>query len=467
MYSLRRTLAVRFCLTMFVALVLIALWAFLGAHRTLRQQLDAALASGLTLELDMVAAGEPLAPHGGPPDFESFVREVNQFVVLRDSSGRLIAANTSLAHDLPLDRAAFAAAAGGGRRWTTERWGEHWVRSVYAPVPGSGTERGPVLEVSGSLAPLEWATRDMLLLMAGTVLLGTMATAVGAGWLSRSALVPVAEIAQQAQGIQPGLQGQRITVHADVTELQGLVRVLNETLERLERAFQAQRRITADVGHELRTPLTVMRGAIEIALRGERPAGAYRAALRSVLEEADHLSTISEAMILLARVEGGELKPRRMPVDLAALAAAAVERAAPRAGGRTLTFTNRSGSNATAPIDAAMLRVVLDQLLDNALRHTPVDAGIVAEVAADGPDILVAVRDTGPGVSDELLPQLFERLYRGDPARSRTAGAGLGLTLARAIVEAHQGSITAANLPASGFRVTVKLPRLAEAASAS
>lgn len=296
-------------------------------------------------------------------------------------------------------------------------------------------------------------------LIVSTVLLGTVATAFGASWLSRSALLPVAEIAEQAQGIQGGSPGQRITVHADVEELASLVGVLNGMLTRLDAAFEAQRRIIADVGHDLRTPLTAMRGEIEVALRGERPPDTYRSTLRSVLEELDHLGSISEAMILLARVEAGDLKPRRAPADLGELTSAALHRVAPRAWGRTLEFSQSGDLDATLTVDSGMVGVVLDHLLDNAVRHTPAGTRIEASVHADAGGATIAVRDTGPGIPDDILPYLFERFYRGDPARSRTAGAGLGLTVARAIVDAHTGTITAANLPGRGFQITVTLPR--------
>jgi signal transduction histidine kinase len=105
-----------------------------------------------------------------------------------------------------------------------------------------------------------------------------------------------------------------------------------------------------------------------------------------------------------------------------------------------------------------MLGVLLDQLLDNAVRHTPSDTRVEAIVAGNGGNVSVAVRDNGPGIAEEVLPHLFERFYRADPARTRTAGPGLGLTVAAAIADAHRGSIRAANLPEGGLEVTVVLP---------
>lgn len=464
MYSLRRTLAVRLSLTLLIALVLVGVWAFLGVHRTLRAQLDQSLGAALALELDVIAAGAPLAPHGGPADTAAFVREFNRLVVLRDAGGAALAANSPLAAGLTRDSAAFAAALSGERRWVTEPWGSGWVRALYAPIPPGLRSRGAVLQVAASTAPLAHANRDTLFVIVGTVVLSLVATAFGASWLARSAVAPVEEIASQAEEIGPGTVGQRITAHADIEELQSLITVLNGVLERLDRAFAAQRRIIADVGHDLRTPLTSMRGQIEVALRGERDRDEYRRTLGSVLEDIDHLGSISDSLILLARIEAGELTPQPAPVHLGDLARAAVRRAEPRAAGRRFRLDVAGASEPEVIADAGMIGLVLDHLLDNTIRHTPNGTSVEATVAVDGDRAAVVVRDNGPGIPEHDLPRLFERFYRGDNARTRAAGggvAGLGLTVAAAIVDAHRGTITAANLPTGGFEVRISLPRRA------
>ncbi len=457
-YSLRRTLAVRFSLTIFAALFLIALWAFLGAQRTLRNQLDSGIASAFDLERDVLASGTTLPAHAGPTDFGAFVHSVNRFVIVRDARGNILNVNTALAGDLPIDSAAFAAARSGQTAWVTDRWGQEWVRSMYAPAPPNSPAGMSVVQVAASLHPLTEENREVLFFLLGTVLLGTVATAFGAVWLAGSAVEPVSEITAQAEGIKAGVSGQRITAHADVAEFQGLVRVVNSMLNRLDRAFESQRRIIADVAHDLRTPITAVRGEIEISLRGQRTPEQYRGTLTSILEGVDHLSGINEALILLARIEAGELAPQSDRVDLATLAASAVQRVHPRAEGRALHFRRAGTGNTTVLADAGMIGVMLDQLLDNAVRHTPQDTHVEAVVTANGAQVAVAVRDNGPGIAEEVLPHLFERFYRADAARSRTAGPGLGLTVAAAIAEAHHGTIRAANVPSGGLEVTVVLP---------
>ena len=462
-YSLRRTLAVRFSLTIFAALVLIALWAFMGAQHALRTQLDNGLTSALNLETDVLASGHSLPPHTGPLGFEDFVHEVNRFVVVRDIKGNVLDMNTALAGDLPLDSAGLAVARDGQQRWLTTRWGTQWIRTLYAPAPAGSPPAMRVVEVAASLEPLEEENRQVLFFLIGTVLLSTVATAFGAVWLASSAVQPVSEIADQAASIKAGVTGQRITAHADVSEFEGLVRVLNSMLDRMDHAYLAQRRIIADVAHDLRTPITAVRGEIEVALRSPRTVDQYRATLTSALESVDHLSAINEALLLLARIEAGELAPQPDIVDLATITATAVQRIYPRAGDRVLRFKLAGSGETAALADAAMIGVLLDQLLDNAVRHTPPGTHIDAVVAANGNHITVSVRDDGPGIPDDALPHLFDRFYRGDTARSRTAGAGLGLTVAAAIADAHQGTIRAANVPAGGLEVSLTLPLRSDA----
>jgi signal transduction histidine kinase len=196
-----------------------------------------------------------------------------------------------------------------------------------------------------------------------------------------SALAPVGEIADQAETIRGTTPGVRITVHAHVEELQGLVRVLNAMLDRLERAYEWHRRMIRDLGHDLRTPITTMRAGIEVSLAARRTPDQYRQVLGSALEEVDRLALISDALSLLGRLETGEITASLQPIDLRSVAALAVARARERIGGHRVEFRPPS-SPVTAPADARLLALALDQLLDNAMRHTPPDTPIELALAS-------------------------------------------------------------------------------------
>jgi signal transduction histidine kinase len=456
MQSLRRTLTVRFSFTMFSALFVIALWAFLGARRILRQELDRALVAAAHLEVSVLAEGRALPGHASTADPVTFREHVNRFVIVRDPRGVALEVNTPLATALPFDSAALAGAEGGNERWSTSGVQGEQFRSVYLDVAHELPGDPRVIQVSASLAPLEAAVRQVFLLMLGTVTLGTVATTLGAGWLSRSIMGPVEEITAQAEAIAPGATNQRITAHAQVEEFNRLVTVLNSMLERLDRGVLAQRRIIADVGHDLRTPITAMQGEVEVVLRHPRSAEQYQQVLHSVLEEVHHLGTISDALLLLARIEAGDLAPRPSATDMAGLVNRAVGRVRQRVTDHPITYAgNGIGS---AEVDGPMVELVLDHLLDNAVRHTPPGTTVEVTVAEEPGSVVVTISDQGPGVSPDILPHLFERFYRGDSARGR-GGAGLGLTVAAAIVSAHRGTITARRASPTGLAVTVGLPR--------
>jgi signal transduction histidine kinase len=453
--SLRRTLAVRFALTMAVALLGISMWAYLGMRRTLEEQLDLAIRT--TFEHEIIELAREGRLLGAPADFDQwrFLHDVNRLVVLRDSTGRVVLANVALARDLELDTVSFRAALGGERATAPGEWKGERVRSLYGPAP-NGTV-GKVLQVAATLEPLENLSPGVLERMVGTVLLGSLASLVGAWWLARSALTPVAEIADQATRIHGGSAGQRITAHVQVAELRGLINILNEMLGRLDRSAEWHRRIIRDLGHDLRTPITTLRASVEMALRGERAPDDYRRILVDLHEEIERLVVIGDAMSLLGHLESGDLTPVLTPVDLHGVVAQAVERVRVRGGGDNVRFTPAPGG-LRVTVDARLFGLVLDQLLDNARRHTPPGTAVDVAAAANDGRVTVTVEDHGPGVPEEILPQLFDRFYRGDSARGRDAGTGLGLTLAAAILDLHRGRISAERGSAGGLRIRIELP---------
>lgn len=457
MRSLRRTVSVRFSLTMFGALLIIALWAYLGTRRVLQDSLDQNLVAAAQLEHAVLAARLPIAIQPGPDDWESFVHRVNRFVVIRNAEGRVVETNTAIAAAMPLDRTAFRHAIRGDTAWASQEWLHETIRSIYVPAPPSSREGHDVLQIAASMHSLRTATREVLFLMLGTVFLGAVATAIGAGWLAQTSVAPVLEITQQARAVKPGVD-RRITAHADTEEFAGLVAVLNDTFQRLARAFEAQRRMIADAGHDLRTPLTAMQGELEVALRGTRGPQEYRAVMGSVLEEVEHLTAISESLTLLARLEADGLEIDRKEHDVRELLRQAVDRTGGRDGTRSFSFTAPDG---TAPVfvDAHLLGIAVTQLLENCVKHTPV--GTVVDLSLDTTqnEAVITVDDSGPGLPDDTLPHLFEHFYRSDAARTRTGSVGLGLTITAAIVRAHGGAIAAARSPMGGLRITLRLPR--------
>ena len=270
------------------------------------------------------------------------------------------------------------------------------------------------------------------------------------------------EITAQATRIQAGTLNQRIVAHADTEEYEGLVAVFNRMLERLEQGFTAQRRLTADVSHELRTPLTALRGQIEVALRAVRSPREYQLVLRGALEEIDRLSTLSEDLLLITRADGRLLAPDRVATDVDSLVTGVLDSLHRRIEQKDLTIERSSPIGQLVSIDPALVTRLVDHLLDNAVRYTPIGGRIGVRLETKAEDgVRLVVENSGPEIARTDLEHLFEPFYRVDPARTRepgdAAGPGLGLAMVAAIARLHDGAAHAASGP-GGTRFEIDFP---------
>ncbi|MGE5744204.1 MAG: sensor histidine kinase, partial [Gemmatimonadota bacterium] len=341
------------------------------------------------------------------------------------------------------------------------RWHGMAMRSAYTAVPADGAgNEDRVVQVAASLDPVRALEQVMLVVLLGIVILGTAATLVGGWSLAGSAVRPVMEITEQATHIEAGTLDQRLSAHATADEYRGLVGVLNRMLDRLGGAFTAQRRFTADVSHELRTPLTALRGEIEVALRSERTPRDYQRVLHSALEEIDRMTTMTEELLLITRAEAGLITPQREPVDVDTVVAEALERLRHRIQDKELQVQHVTApsNGSSTQLDRALLRRLVDELLDNAVTYSDPGGRIIVRNEHLDNRVRLVVEDNGPGIGAKDLPHLFEPYYRADLARTRGAGTGLGLTSAAAIARLHGGEIRAANRSEGGARFEVDFP---------
>jgi len=331
---------------------------------------------------------------------------------------------------------------------------------------------GRVMEREGkaALAPAageRWVRgeeRDLLVALVAVVVAGTSATLVGAWWLAGSAVRPVQEITAQAMHIEAGSLDRPIAAHADTEEYQGLVAVLNRMLDRLDRAFRGQRRLTADVSHELRTPLTTLRGLMEVALRTERRPREYQRTMRSALEEIDRLAEMCEDLLLVTRADARLMTPRRFPTDLNVVVREELEAVNRKLLEKDLTSDAvLDPAVPSLPLDAPLVGRVVGHLLDNAIKFTPVGGRIDVATARVPGAVRFTIQDSGPGFRTEDVPHVFEPFYRADQARTTGTGAGLGLTLVSAIVRLHGGTVRAGNVNGTGARIEFELPAPADA----
>lgn len=274
-----------------------------------------------------------------------------------------------------------------------------------------------------------------------TVGLSALATALLGAWAARSGLRPLRRMSAVARGISAQSLNARLSEAQMPPELAEMAHSFNAMLARLDDSFQRLSAFSADIAHELRTPLSNLLTHTQVTLTRPRPIEDYREALHSNLEELQWMAQLVNDMLYLAKTDHGLLIPKREPLALADEADALLEFFAPLAEDAAVTLS-REGT-ARIEGDRSMLRRALSNLLDNALRFTPA-SGEVRLAIQDLPNaVRVSVENTGGEISAQLLPRLFDRFYRADPARQEGSSehAGLGLAITQSIVRAHGGQI--------------------------
>jgi len=262
-----------------------------------------------------------------------------------------------------------------------------------------------------------------------------------AWWLSTRALRPVAALTRAAEGITTQGLDQRIAAPAHDREFQRLVSVFNAMLDRLETGFHQARRFSADASHELKTPLALLQAELEQALRSAPPRSAEQQTYSRLLDEIHHLKAVLEKLLLLALADSGRLTLERTPTRLAQILANVIEDVsalAPEIGvDQVIT------ADAAVSVDSVLLEQALQNLANNALKYNR-SGGMVRFVLTAGDGVAkLSVGNTGPGISADDYPRIFERFFRGNPARTRDSagGVGLGLSLSREIFRAHGGDL--------------------------
>jgi len=309
--------------------------------------------------------------------------------------------------------------------------------------------------IDDALAQLQ----PVLLLLSAAGL--ALAVAVGAV-LARQALAPIDRITKTARRIGVEDLHRRLHLKGPNGEVTRLAGAFDEMLDRVEVGFRRERQFSADVAHELRTPLTILKGTAEVALRqGEEDPHAHREVLASIEEETDRMIRMVEALLLLTRSESGQLPLTLHRVSLADLCVDVVTRFSTSARERGIKLATGQLEDVAIDADVERLQQLLGNLVANGLAYTPRGGRITLSVRRDNSWAVIAVADTGAGISAEHLPHIFDRFYRVDLSRSRRlGGAGLGLSIALSIAEAHGGRIAVTSQAAEGSVFSVWLPVL-------
>jgi len=314
-----------------------------------------------------------------------------------------------------------------------------------------------IVEVGVSNARTE-ATLRQVLIMLGIGLPITVCVAVAGGFvLVRRSLRPVEQIARKAEDITQHNLSERLPVVQTGDELERLSISINHMIARLEDSFQSSKQFVADASHELRTPLTVLRGELEGLAQDTQLKPQTRETLGSMLEEVDRLAEIVEGLLALSRLDAGEANSEWVRFDLAELVATTADQMSLLAEDKNITVVCESTSGVNVEGDRARMKQVVVNLLDNAIKYTPIGGRVRLNIETEDGCAVLDVADDGIGIPQDALPHVFKRFYRVDGSRSRDqGGAGLGLSIVKSICAAHGAQVEVASVPGKGSRFRVR-----------
>ena len=327
------------------------------------------------------------------------------------------------------------------------------VRILYALIgPGIILQVGQSMENYTRI--IEVFKKIFIITMA--VLIGL---AAGVGWfMARRAVSGVETITRTAQSISGGTLEKRVPVKTRGDEIDQLSMTFNQMLDRIQTLVTEIKEMSDNIAHDLKSPITRIRGIAEVTLTSGKSIGEYENMAASTIEECDRLLDMINTMLMISKTESGVDKLLREEIDLADLVRKACELFEPAAEDKRVTLSYEVLNKSHLIGDHRMIQRMLSNLLDNAIKYTPSGGKVTVSVSeSDERNVVIAVKDTGIGISPSDLPRIFERFYRCDQSRSEP-GIGLGLSLAKAIARAHGGDITVISRPNEGSTFTITLP---------
>lgn len=461
--SIRLKLTALYVAVFGLFLVAFSGWVYMMMEQKLNQTVDQRLKTMAELigKTDLCAV-----PSFLPPEFERRlnhifgVRPTGKFVRLLDLSGT-IGSRTENLEDIPVDRQVLKRVSKGEIVYQTQNlFGDEVpVRFINYPLLDYRKKVRGVIQVGTSLEYVQASMQNLLLILLISVPTLIFIAGLAGYFLAGKALKPIRDIAATTRHITANNLDERITIEVAKDDIGQLSQTINEMLDRLSAAFMKIKQFSADASHELRTPLTILRGEVEIGLRGERPVAEYREILVSNLEEIERMSKIVSDLLLLSRSDMGQEVLSWETVNLQELLDELIPQFVMLAAQKGVTLSEDVQPVAPVRGDSLRLRQLAANLLTNAIRYTPEGGQVVVRLRDGDRGVELAVEDTGIGIPEPDLPRIFDRFYRVDKARSRDEGGnGLGLSIVKWIVDAHHGEIGVESVVGEGSIFTVILP---------
>jgi len=327
------------------------------------------------------------------------------------------------------------------------------VRIIYSSI-GSGI----ILQLGHSMENITGFFKAVRKVLVPVVLI-LIATSAAAGWfMARRAVSGVGAVTRTARAISAGSLAQRVPVSGKGDEIDQLANTFNQMLDRIEGLVSGIKEISDNVAHDLKSPITAIRGTAEVALTTGRNKADFESMAAGTIESCDKLLDMINTMLTISKTEAGTGDLHGLEFDIDRTVRDACELFTPIAVDRDIKINCRTDSKKIFFGDVSMIQRMVANLIDNAVRYTPSGGEVDVAFREEGEDkVVITVKDTGVGISAEDLQHIFGRFFRCDPSRTES-GAGLGLSLAKAIAEAHKGEIAVASQLGEGSRFTVTLP---------
>jgi signal transduction histidine kinase len=443
--ALRDRLAVSFTVALLLAYLAITACAIFVTDRALRGSVDARLSTVAQAIVTIAGDGRDEVDGKDREQFASITADASGALVL-DPGGAIVLGTTQ---QVPSWVPAALRDAQAGQAFTVRSAG-HDLRAIVKRRIKAGTTSVVVWQ---SLQIVRDAETALVLVLGGlgiAVALGGHAAGVQ---IARRGLLPLTRISAIVADIAAHDLTARVGPQPHADEIGRLAATFDRMLDRLQSAFERERRFTADASHDLRAPLATLRAEADLALRRERTVAEYRSALAAIAQDADQLDQLIDALLAAARSEAGKLTLQ--PLDLSAVARAAIDGITMFARAKHVTLDAALDPGSAIDGHAEVLERAIVATLHNAVKHTPAGSTIHVSIARGAEQVALRVRDEGPGFSDAALVHAFDRFWRDDAARGRSGGSGLGLAIAGEIVRRCGGTVAIGNVPGSGAEVII------------
>ncbi len=467
-FSIRTRLTLWYTGLLGASLVVFAFILYFSLNKVYTDKIDEQInsVSGMMVHTVIGPSGRLIVPHNFEVILERFfgIKTSGNYIQVLTAHGMVVAKSSSLeGFILPLTENAYERAVEGESTYEiVDTMGRFPVRTITKPVRVGGGLVA-IIQVGSSMEVLERIFRYIVyvFLFGGAAVI--VISSLGGRAIAKKAFKPVDNITRMARKIEAENLNERLEIKGPHDEIRRLAETFNETIARLEASFNRVKQFTGDASHELKTPLTILKGEIEVALRGSGSPEYMKEVLESALEEIDRMSNIVNNLLDLAKADVEVMVSKKEPVRFDTVVTESFELLKRRAVTKNISMAISNNSSLEVLGDGVRLGQLVFNLIDNGIKYNREDGSLDISLEAEGGDAVLRVSDTGLGIADTELPHIFDRFYRVDKARTRdTGGAGLGLNICTAIVESMGGEIGAESNLGQGTVFTVKIPLLSD-----